>query len=336
MDRNIFSKIYGIAGLIIGLVFLFSCRGDRSPLLPNVTGRAGEVVVVINAPIWESESGRALGRILTSELPALPQLEPMFDIVRIGHGAFTNIFKTHRNIILVNVSSQHNDTRMSVRKNAWAKPQVLLEINAADNDALHSFLINHEERILEELVNAERDRITEYNRQYEKQSIREQLKESFYLSLVFPPGYVLALDTTDFAWVVFSPQSQERIQGVFVYQYDYVDPETFTPEFLINKRNQFLRQFVPGPTQNSFMTTEVEMFPLFNEFMQNGRYFARLRGLWKVQNDFMGGPFVSHTTLDENRNRVVTVEGFVFAPGDRKRNFLRQVEAIIHTLEISE
>jgi hypothetical protein len=29
------------------------------------------------------------------------------------------------------------------------------------------------------------------------------------------------------------------------------------------------------------------------------KYYAELRGLWKVENDFMGGPFVSLSTLDE-------------------------------------
>jgi hypothetical protein len=334
MKRNLIATGSLIVVIIISGLLATSCRGDRTPLLPNVTGRAGEVVVVINAPVWESEAGRTLGRILTSEQPALPQFEPMFDLVRIGHAAFSNIFKTHRNIIVVNISSQFPDSRMNVRRNVWAKPQILLEINAPDQEAFRNFISNQEERILEDLYMAEIDRIKVYNRQYEQRSIREHLNKSLNVSLVIPPGYVINVDTTDFAWIGFSPLTQDLIQGVLVYQYDYTDHETFTPEFLVRKRNQILRKYVPGPSANSWMSTEMQAHPLFEEFMDGSRYVASLRGLWKVQNDFMGGPFISYTTLDEERNRVITVEGFVYAPNQKKRNYLRQVEAIIRTLEI--
>ena len=50
----------------------------------------------------------------------------------------------------------------------------------------------------------------------------------------------------------------------------------------------------------------------------------------------MGGPFVNITQLDEKRNRIVTVEGFVYAPGNDKRDLLQQVEAIIYTLDFTD
>lgn len=336
MAKNIsMNKLLILIYLTIGLTF-YSCRGDRTPLLPNVTGRAGEVVLVMNAAVWETEAGKSLGLILNEEHPALPQVEPMFNVVRIAHGAFSNIFKTHRNIVVVNISNQFTDTRMNVRRNVWAKPQVLMEINAVDNDSFQKFMAVQGERIIEELLDAERSRIVQYNRQYEDRVLRDQLIESLNVSVVFPPGYELNMDTTDFAWVGFSPPTQDVIQGVFVYQYDYTDKETFTPEYLIEKRNQFLRRYVPGDRPNSWMSTEMQASPQFSQFMDGSRYIARLAGLWRVENDFMGGPFISHTTLDEERNRVITVEGFVYAPGVKKRNLLRQVEAIIYTLEIPE
>ena len=49
----------------------------------------------------------------------------------------------------------------------------------------------------------------------------------------------------------------------------------------------------------------------------------------------MGGPFVSHAQLDEARQRVIVVEGFVYAPETDKRNFLRRIEAALFTLELN-
>ena len=70
----------------------------------------------------------------------------------------------------------------------------------------------------------------------------------------------------------------------------------------------------------------------YREFELNGRYTVEMKGLWNMQNYFMGGPFISFTTVDEKRNRVVTVEGFTFAPKYDKRNYIRQLEAILYTL----
>lgn len=306
--------------------------------MPNVTGRAGEVVLVMNSPVWESESGRALGRILSSEHPGLVQFEPMFEVVRIGHAAFTNIFKTHRNIIIVNISSQYSETQMTIKNNVWAKPQVVLEINAPDMDAFHIFIDNQDERILEELVKAERNRITEYIREMEKTSVTERVEEKFDISIIIPRGYNIVIDTSDFVWVRFDPRriTQDIIQGIFIYQFDYTDPETFTPGYLVDKRNEFLKNYISGPSPDSWMTTEMLVEPVFSEFMKDEKYVAELKGLWKVENDFMGGPFISHTKLNEETNKVVTVECFVYAPGQKKRNLLRQVEAILYTYEIKE
>jgi hypothetical protein len=336
MQLNFLSKSLFIPLIFASIFLLMSCGGERTPMLPNVTGSAGQVVVVVNAPVWENEAGSQLRRILGSEHPALPQAEPLFDIVRIPHASFSNLFKTHRNIIMVNVSDQYTETRMSIRNDVWAKPQLVLEINAPDTDRLHSFLENQQQRMVDELYSAELERVKEYNRQYEKREIRTLLNERFDVSLVFPPGYSVFVDTADFAWIGFHPAAQERMQGILIYQYEYRDPDTFTPEYIISKRNEILRQFIPGPTEGSYMTTEMEIAPLFIEYMEDDRYFAKLRGLWKVENDFMGGPFISLTTLDESRNRVITVEGFVFAPGEKKRNLLRQVEGIVNTLRIPQ
>ncbi|TVR74937.1 MAG: DUF4837 family protein [Marinilabiliales bacterium] len=331
-------KVLFLLSMTAAIVILASCRGDRSPLLPNVTGRAGEVVVVMNAPLWEAEPGRTLGKTLESEHPGLIQYEPMFNVVRIGHAAFSNIFKTHRNIVIVNVSSQATDTRMNIRKNVWARPQTILEITSTDAASLNSFLENQRERILEEFVTAERERIVEYHRTMERISIRERLQEKFNISMVVPAGYNIVLDTADFIWIRHDPRrlTQDIIQGIFVYQFDYTDPETFTPDFLVGARNRFLRRYIEGPSAGSWMSTEALIPPDFDEFMDNGRYFAMLRGLWRVENDFMGGPFVSYITLDEPRNKVIVAEAFVYVPGDRKRNLLRQVEAIISTLEVRD
>jgi hypothetical protein len=55
-----------------------------------------------------------------------------------------------------------------------------------------------------------------------------------------------------------------------------------------------------------------------------------------VQNDFMGGPFVMLAELDAFRQRVVVADGYVYAPSKDKRNFIRQVEAMIYSMRFND
>jgi hypothetical protein len=123
--------------------------------------------------------------------------------------------------------------------------------------------------------------------------------------------------------------------GILVYHYPYKSQEMFTMNHLISKRNEIGMVYVEGNTEGSYMTTETIYPPVMDEMYKNGKYFAEIRGLWKMENgQVMGGPFISLSTVDTIRNRVVTVDGYVFAPNSEKRIYVRQLDAIVHSLKI--
>ena len=55
-------------------------------------------------------------------------------------------------------------------------------------------------------------------------------------------------------------------------------------------------------------------------------------GSLNVTDDFKGGPFLSTSRVDEESNRVVTVEGFVYYPSENKRKFMRWFEVITESV----
>ena len=55
-----------------------------------------------------------------------------------------------------------------------------------------------------------------------------------------------------------------------------------------------------------------------------------------INGSAMGGPFVSHTRLDEINQRVIMIEGFVYGAGSKKRNALRQVEAVLYSMQLPQ
>ena len=51
-----------------------------------------------------------------------------------------------------------------------------------------------------------------------------------------------------------------------------------------------------------------------------------------MKNDAMGGPFVCYVYPDEAHERLLVAEGFVFAPEEKKRPIVRQLEAALQTV----
>ena len=180
-------------------------------------------------------------------------------------------------------------------------------------------------------LKAEKDRLKKtYLDSHEKAVYNTMLKE-YRIKLHVPIGFNIVKKDSDFVWIRYD--TPLITQNILVYTYPYDSDSTFTSKFQLGKRNLIMRKNIPGPIPGSYMTTEMELPIDFNILKHNGNYASEMRGLWKLENDFMGGPFISLSVLDGSRRRVVTIEGNVYAPKNNKRNYLRQCEAMVYSLE---
>jgi hypothetical protein len=85
------------------------------------------------------------------------------------------------------------------------------------------------------------------------------------------------------------------------------------------------------------MTVSQEFLPVVSKKIDfNGLFAVETRGLWKLEKDFMGAPFVNYTLVNEKRNKVITLDGFVYAPNAPKHDLMIQMEALIYSLKSEE
>jgi hypothetical protein len=323
-------KVIPIIQVLLCIIFI-ACNREKQPLLPKVTGKPGEVIIVADDLVWNSQIGKSLNSILTKPFEALPQVEPSYDPVKIPSSAFTNIFKSHRNIIIAKISPRNKKPRILVQRDVWAKPQIVINLFGPNDSTTVEYLDLNGEKLLNLLDQAEINRTIINYRKNKAKVIDDSLREKHHVSVSVPIGYEVGIDSSDFVWI--SHELSDLTQSILIYNYAYTDSDTFTPEYLINKRNEYTRKYIPGPTIGSFMIVEKSYPVSFHEYTRENQYCAELRGLWKLENGFMGGPFVNMTILDESRNRVVTVDAFVYAPGLDKRNYVRELEAILSTFK---
>ena len=319
--------------LLCCILAVVSCKsGNGKRLLPNVSGKAGEIVVVIDRDNWEGNVGNAFREILADDTPYLAQREPLFTLANVPPGSFNNMFKMHRNILILNINPQNQKTGMVYRKDEWAHPQSIAQLDAWDEAGALEILANEGAVLAEYFEQAERDRIIANSILYEEVPLQKPVREVTGGFLHFPSGYKLRKLTDTFVWI--ADEKQYTNQTVLVYRYPVDgDADVFDINHIIAKRNQIMKANVPGMFEGTYMTTSQAIPPTTRPLRYRGRDFMETRGFWEVEGDFMGGPFVSHSFYSPDGEDIIVLEAFVYAPKYDTRQYLRQVESILYSFE---
>lgn len=324
-------KTYSLLfSLLVLLAMLGAC--SSGPVMKKATGFAYEIVVVMNKAGWNGPAGEAIKSQLTSDVTGLPQAEPALKITYATPKDFNGLLTFVRNILIVNVNpSTYSKVTLTYENNKWAQGQVVMNLNAPTEEAITEYLDKNQKVLVDFFVKAEMNRaIAQLQKDYSG-VVMDELKSNMDLMLNAPVNMTYYKDTTDFLWA--SNNANTGRIDLVVYTFPYTDKNTFTADYLIAKRDSVMKAYMPGTPPGSYMTTE-RSFVEYTPITVNGKYCGELRGLWKMEGDMMGGPFVSHARLDEKNNRVVVAEGFVFAPETSKRNFIRRIEAALFTLRL--
>lgn len=320
--------------LLFFAVLVFASCDDSQVIRKNITGAAGEVVVVIPNKLWDDIPGKLIRETLAQPQVALNQDEPLFNLVNIPPEAFKEIFQSNRNIIQTKISPLVENSGVVFVNDVWAAPQATVHITARDNDEFKALYDENYMKIIGYFLKAERERLMfVYQKNYDA-GVYNTLSGKYGIKMNVPPGFVIAEEYEDFIWIRHNTPKME--QSIFLYWFPYNSDSIFTPEYLIAKRDSFVKAHVPGPTEGSYMTTEKRVSSFFQVTKQNTNYAVELRGLWKLENDFMGGPFIMLTQLDAFNKRVVVADGFVYAPSMDKRNYIRQLEAMIYSMTLKD
>ena len=143
--------------ILAAVLALVSCKSTKA-LLPNVSGKAGEIIVVIDKNDWEGNLGTKVRDLLACDCPFLAQREPLYSLVNVPPGGFGDLFKVHRNIVYFNLNPQVDSSAVRYRSDVWAAPQCLVQINAPTSERAAELLTENGSKIVSFIEQAERDR----------------------------------------------------------------------------------------------------------------------------------------------------------------------------------
>ena len=361
------------------MITLVGCGKSTERTLTSATGSVYECLVVMNEnPLTQEQLNEVaklslvneasgytepiatnydlVEAVMAADMPCMPQVEPYFRTTHVPASQFDDIFKPTRNILIVDVNPQkYTQVKAKVSNDYWSTPQALCRIQSPSEEEFVAYWLKHGEEIRSWFVNQEIKRQIKFYRASTNKDARASLQKQGY-DMLIPEDYIVVMDTMLGGAITYSLRQPATVvsdvrllwccnnkgpmrRDILIYSYPYTNPNTFTLEYLNEKRDAVLSRVVKGSVEGAYMGTEYKVMPpqMRTIMVQDSAQVYEVRGLWKIlEGEAMGGPYVSHTRLDHVNARVVTAETFLYAAGQKKRTALRQAEAILYTLQLPE
>ena len=309
-------------------------KKKKSLLMPNASGLPYEMLVVMDDDQWDRPLGRAVFNVLDSDVPGLPQSERSFRISRVEPDGFnSNMFKIMRNVIKVDIQNIYTQPKFKFARNVYSYPQMIMTLQAPDEESLTEYINNNQQSIIDFFTKAEMNREIENLRDRHNPEVSRLAEEILGVDIWVPWGLNKFKKGKDFLWA--STNVGKKDMNLVLYSYPYTDKNTFTLDYFLQKRDSVMKANIPGGPKGSYMTTNHD-YVYVEDGTVRGKYAQIARGLWRIQGDRMGGPFVSHSRVDEANGRVVVAEAFIYAPESLKRDLLRRMEAALYTLQLPQ
>ena len=349
--------------VLLTIFSIYSCdfeeTATRQENLPRSTGKTGEIIVVMDSAFWENALGDTLRSIFSQNVPTINRQEPFFSLNHIEPKDFKSFFTRQRNVMFVTVLDDKNrgnrrlkryftseslrmidedpSLYMFIKQNEFAKDQNILHLFGKTSNDLMSNLTRNRNNLLSHYLKIEEDRIYKslYSVKYE-QGVSNHIKQKLGCSLLVPSGFEIGLEDEKFVWLRdFSPDVDKSI---FISWMDYTSEEMFSLDSLLKYRTELSKPYIlyKPEDKESYLLTETKNFDVFRQEINfKGQYAVELKGLWKTNKYYMGGPFVGYAMVDEASGRLYYIEAFLYSPGQPQRDNMRELETILKTFKLA-
>lgn len=321
--------------LLVALALLAACSDKpRTTRKDRSAGGTAEILVVTqNDEQWNGMVGDSIRHYFLDYQYGLPQPESQNDLAHINLNGFSDMFKKHKCILEVEINPHIELAKAETASDLWAAPQRYVKITAPTATAWVELFDKQKETYKLWFDQVERERIMNVFRPSVDNSITDAVRQRFGFGLTVPQGFYVAKNEPDFIWL--RKELERSSACIVIYQTPYRDTVQFGTASLVAMRDMVMQKHIPGPLEGSYMATETEFVPPLVRQAKGfpTGYAVEMRGMWRVVNDFMGGPFVSYTFADNHSGNLVTLEGYYYEPNQKKRNALLQLESIIYSVE---
>lgn len=313
-----------LALLFISLFLSCGKKSDQVTLVSS-TGRINHILIVMNDEDWDGRVGDEIKQIIGEPVKGLPQEEDQFSVNQVDPLTFNSLFKRHRNILFVGLDTIRN---FYTNHNIFASPQTTLTVLGEDKDDLIANIREHSKEIVS--IFKDNDLKLYQNKLGKETHDAEQIEtlQNLGLNMEIPRAYRMVDDTGSFMW--YRHTQDRALLNIIAYEIPLNGREVGDID-LIAERDSIGKHFIPGQFDNTYLKTEHNFTPVNTKQSFSNITALESRGLWLVEGDWMGGPYLSYTIHDPAWDRFIVIEGFSYSPATKKRDFVFELEAILKT-----
>jgi hypothetical protein len=278
--------------------------------------------------LWQGAVGEAFREAYMADQEGLPQPEPYFDITRVQPNEVNAILQKTKSIFWV----EKSDTSFTkMQKDLWARPQRIVRMTAPNEQALTKAINASSDDIIQAFRNHDMGVIQSRLRKSAYAYTHENLKDMGIKSMLLHKGFEPTLDKEDLK--IFATKTLKTIQYVIVSERP-MPQGMVSVDDIIAHRDSIGKNYFEGTFEGSYMATELMIPPSIANAEISGMFAVETRGLWRMNGDFMGGPFLSYSIYDEKNDRILTVESLLYGPTAKKRNVVLEMEAMMRSIKL--
>ena len=339
-------------------LLILSCGGDynKEDYLPDASGEHGNVLILMENNLWEGPLGQAIQTQLDQNIRGpFIRSEPMFSFYQMKPGTLNHLNKTSRLILKVYVDhdSTYAETALIEKYNVYAKGQLFIVIKDSDVNRLMTFINQSFDHVIDVMNDFELEQLMATYKKRKHSSIQEKCEQKFGMSIYVPEECKLKVERDSFMWVKYD-RSHDLIanqstgaeggtfwiqEGLVFWSEPYSD-SAMDPYHILEKRDTILKYNIPGKVKGSWMATEYDpcCAPEGLITKLNGQDCVIFQGNWKHDGNpgaVGGGPFVQYSVHNPERDIVLTVCGYVYAPKFDKREYIRELHAMLSSLTLA-
>src|SRR6056300_464416 len=325
--------------LTIATIALFtaSCGGEETNadgtvkdtrILPPSSGTHSELLLVMPDELWLGPAGEAFREIYLADQEGLPQAESYFDASRVEPKDVNKILQKAKNILWV----EKSDTSfVKMTKDLWARPQRLVRITAPTEKAITAELRGSANQVMQAFKDHDMELIQTRLSRSAYAYTHENLKDIGIKSMLLHKGFDPTLNKENLK--IFATKTVKTIQYVIVSERP-MSEGLVSVDAIIAHRDSIGKNYFEGTYEGSYMSTELMIPPSIENTEISGMFAIETRGLWRMNGDFMGGPFLSYTIYDEKNDRILTIESLLYGPTAKKRNVVLEMEAMMRSIKL--
>lgn len=311
-------------------ILLFSCKKDNDDLPRKTTGKVNSISVMIDDLLWNGEIGDSIRNKFASPVIGLPQEEPLFTINQYPVKLMEGFMTDNRNIIVVKKGEKNE---FAIKNDQYAFPQNVFHITGKTAADILTILENNSPQIIKTIRKTEIDEIQRLN----KKSLLDPkiVKSKLGISIDIPSSYEYMVQDDKFIWL-----KKEIVSGntsLLIYQLplNFIKNKDNLVSNIIKMRDSIGVKYIHGKEAGTDMITEEAYSPYFFKIKLAGKVAYEMKGTWELKNDFMSGPFINYSIVDEKNDRMLILEGFCYSPSKEKRDMMLELEAIIKSVVIA-